>query len=101
MLAGLRRGRDHPRLLLLYATATLRRFRGSIARRGTHWQNATKTTYQAILNIRLTAEVTACQRASSAPSCFLPAAVSSYIRARRPFDLVIQSARIQPASSMR
>jgi hypothetical protein len=40
---------------------SLRRFRASIASRGTYWQNETKTTHQAILNIRLTAEVTLCQ----------------------------------------
>src|SRR6266851_1536119 len=45
--------------------------------------------------------VTACQRDSSAVSCFLPAAVSSYARARRPLSFVIHSARIQPASSIR
>ncbi len=45
--------------------------------RGRHWRCVTTATYQAILRTRLTAEVTACQRDSSAASCFLPAAVSS------------------------
>ena len=37
----------------------------------------TVRTCQAILSTRPTADVTACQRSSSAPSCFLPAVVNS------------------------
>ena len=55
----------------------LRRFRGSIDRREIHLRCATTTTYHTVLSTRFTAEVTACQRDSSAASCFLPAAVSS------------------------
>ena len=57
--------------------AALRRSRGSIDRRGIHLRCATKTTYHTVLSTRFTAEVTACQRDSSAASCFLPAAVNS------------------------
>ena len=55
----------------------LRRSRGSSDPREIHWRYATTATYQTVLRTRFTAEVTACQRDSSAASCFLPAAVSS------------------------
>ena len=75
--SGPPRGRGPARWPPRCATASSSSISRLTHRRELHLRCATTTTYQTVLRTRFTAEVTACQRDSSAASCFLPAAVSS------------------------
>src|SRR5580698_6378567 len=83
------------------APPSLHPIRGLPALRETHSPSVAIRSSHASRSTRFTAKVTACHRDSSIPSCFFPAAVTSYSRARRPVSLVTHSARIHPASSIR